>query len=186
MSTVDTPQIDRTEPELDEPAAEARPAAIAAGGTHNLIAELRNSMAVVARSGAPRRVRIRTYRRHALARLSISLFVLLGYLIILAGVGFFVLVLVESSVDATGRLDFTRPIRELMSLDGILVTRLLMALGVVWAGFFSVAVGQSARAQSDGADYARQALALHKAIAEGVTEIDTRRRLDRPQAGSAP
>ena len=193
MADEDLPQIDRPEPQLSEPVVEPRQPVTAdraepqlsepvveprqaapPSQTQNIIAELRNSMAVVAKSGAPRDVTIAVHGRHRLTRLMIVVFVVFGYLLLIAGVAIFAATapdLLEGKGDALRAGSIGAVIR---SLDGVAVMRALTGLAVCWIGLFTVVSSRGASARIDGADYARQALVLQKAIAEGVIDIDTR------------
>ena len=177
MADQETPQVERPEPQLSEPAAEARQPP-ASGTTQNIIAELRNSMAVVARSGAPRHVRIRTYGRYRAARVLVAVFAVVGWIVLLAGLLALFFAIGNLMSEDAGAVSFGSLRGFVASLDGIAVTQVLLSLATTWAGMFTILFALGIRARLDAADYARQALVLQKAIAEGEMAIDTRRLAD--------
>lgn len=66
------------------------------------------------------------------------------------------------------------------------IVALGIGIGIAAMGLLQVGAAQMLRALVDSADYARQALLLQIALAEGRTEIDLRRPLDSQRQGELP
>ena len=161
-----------------------------AGNAQSFLLELQETLQLLASGGVPRSVKVRTYGSYETARGLATLISALGWLVIVVAA---IAMLAGFSESSNSYSRYSGQGASAMAM---------IAGGIAGAilGVLIVAMGQTARASVDSADYAKQSLLIQKAIAEGRTEIDatvlyapsspveprTNAGTDQPRSGQSP